>query len=90
MSRDNTSCIVADFRTLPAPPDPAWLLGKDGLLRKFARVIAEEHRYQSLPILGDLLQEAGCTDRNILAHCRAGQPHQSGCWVVDWLCGRLH
>jgi hypothetical protein len=34
------------------------------------------------------LEEAGCTDRDILSHCRAPREHWRGCWVVDLLLGR--
>jgi hypothetical protein len=41
-----------------------------------------------LPILADALEEAGCTDADILAHCRGPGPHVRGCWVVDLLLGK--
>jgi hypothetical protein len=36
-----------------------------------------------LGVLGDALEEAGCNDARLLAHCRGGGPHVRGCWVVD-------
>ena len=36
-----------------------------------------------LAILADALEDAGCTDADILDHCRSGGPHVRGCWVVD-------
>jgi hypothetical protein len=41
-----------------------------------------------LAILGDALEDAGCTDRAILDHCRGPGPHVRGCWVVDLILGR--
>jgi hypothetical protein len=38
-----------------------------------------------LAILADALEEAGCTDQEILAHCRGGGEHVRGCGVVDLL-----
>lgn len=38
-----------------------------------------------LPILADALEEAGCTDADILAHCRGPRSHVRGCWVIDLL-----
>jgi hypothetical protein len=35
-----------------------------------------------LPVLADALKEAGCADAELLAHCRRGEPHQAGCWVI--------
>jgi hypothetical protein len=40
-----------------------------------------------LGILADALEEAGCADGAILAHCRVTGPHVRGCWVVDRLLG---
>jgi hypothetical protein len=43
----------------------------------------EERAYDRLPILADALEEAGCTNAEILAHCRELGEHVRGCWVVD-------
>jgi hypothetical protein len=42
-------------------------------------------RFRELTILADALEEAGCTDETVLAHCRRHGPHVRGCWVVDWV-----
>jgi hypothetical protein len=39
-------------------------------------------------VLADALEEAGCTDADILSHCRGPGPHVRGCWVVDLLLGK--
>jgi hypothetical protein len=49
-----------------------------------ARAIYDGHRFTDLPILADALEEAGCTDAAILAHCRTGE-HVRGCWALDAL-----
>jgi hypothetical protein len=41
-----------------------------------------------MPILADALEEAGCDNVDILAHCRGGGEHVRGCWVVDLLLGK--
>ena len=48
-----------------------------------ARTIYEDRAFDLMPILGDALEEAGCTDGDILRHCRNGGMHARGCWVVD-------
>jgi hypothetical protein len=53
-----------------------------------ARVIYEERRFEDLPILADALQDAGCDNADVLAHCRGPGPHVRGCWVIDLLLGR--
>ncbi|HYV39290.1 MAG TPA: hypothetical protein VE988_26615 [Gemmataceae bacterium] len=41
-----------------------------------------------LAVLADALEEAGCTNPDILNHCRDEGPHVRGCWVVDLLLGK--
>jgi hypothetical protein len=48
-------------------------------------MINEEGRFEALPILADALEEAGCRDADLLAHCRAPGPHARGCWLLDAL-----
>jgi hypothetical protein len=64
---------------------PAW---RTPLTRSMTQTIYEEHRFGDLPILADALEEAGCTDADILAHCRGSGPHVRGCWVIDLLLGK--
>jgi hypothetical protein len=37
------------------------------------------------PILADALEDAGCTNQDMLEHCRQPGEHVRGCWVVDLL-----
>jgi hypothetical protein len=37
----------------------------------------------ALAVLSDALEEAGCTDTNILEHLRSPGPHVRGCWALD-------
>jgi hypothetical protein len=67
---------------------PSWLAWNSGLVGKIAHVIYAERRFQDLPILADALEDAGCTDAEILAHCRQPAPHALGCWVVDQVLGK--
>jgi hypothetical protein len=41
-----------------------------------------------LAVLADALEEAGCTDAELLGHLRGPGPHVRGCWVVDLLLGK--
>jgi hypothetical protein len=72
----------------PASLDPAWLEWRGGTVRRIAQTIHDEYRFDELPVLADALEEAGCTDADILAHCRAGGDHVRGCWLVDLLLAR--
>jgi hypothetical protein len=70
------------FRPAPAVA-PGCLHGHSGAVRKLAEVIYEERAFDRLPVLADALEEAGCTDLAMLAHCRQPGDHARGCWVLD-------
>jgi hypothetical protein len=53
-----------------------------------AQAICNEGSFDRLPTLADALERAGCTDTDILSHCRSEGPHVRGCWVVDLLLGK--
>src|SRR5260370_13288911 len=72
----------------PVALDPAWLAWNGGTVRKMAEAIYDDRAFDRLPILADALEEAGCTDRDILDHCRSGGDHVRGCWVIDLLLGK--
>jgi hypothetical protein len=71
----------------PARLDPVWLHSSDGAVSRVARSIYDERRWSEMPVLGDALEEAGCTDPGILNHCHAEPIHARGCWLVDRLLG---
>jgi hypothetical protein len=75
------------FRPAPAV-DPSWLAWNGGTVAKLAAAIYDERRFGDLPILADALEEAGCADAAVLAHCREPGDHVRGCWAVDLLTGR--
>jgi hypothetical protein len=52
---------------------------------RIARSIYEGRGFDQMPILADGLEEAGCSDPHILAHCREQGEHVRGCWLVDLL-----
>jgi hypothetical protein len=68
--------------------DPAWLACNDGAAGKVARAIYDNHEFNHLPILADALEEAGCSDADILAHSRQPGEHARGCWVLDLVLGK--
>jgi hypothetical protein len=74
------------FRTIKA--GDLWLCWNDGAIRKMAQHIYDDRAFDRLPLLADALEDAGCTDADILAHCRSGGEHVRGCWVVDLLLGK--
>ena len=54
-----------------------------------ARGMYESQDFGPMPVLADALDDAGCTDAEVLAHCRGDGPHVRGCWVVDGLLGKM-
>jgi hypothetical protein len=71
----------------PVAIEPEWLTRLDGTVVRLARDIYDAHRFEEMPVLGDALEDAGCGDEGILAHCRGPGPHACGCWLVDGLLG---
>jgi hypothetical protein len=86
------------FGPLPfrfAALDPAWLAWNDGTVSKLAQAAYDDRRLPSghldvprLAVLADALEDAGCTDADLLGHLRGPGPHVRGCWSVDLLLGR--
>ena len=69
----------------PVAIDPSWLTTD---VRLLATGIYDDKAFDRMPILADALQDAGCTNDDILSHCRSEGPHVRGCWVVDLLLGK--
>jgi hypothetical protein len=66
--------------------DPAVLHWQDATVPKLAQAIYEERAFDRLPTLADALEDAGCDNSDILAHCR-GPGHTSGAagwWTCCW------
>ena len=66
----------------PVAADPAWLTPTAVAI---ATALYAHRAFDRMPILADALEEAGCTNADVLLHCRSGGPHVRGCWVVDLL-----
>jgi hypothetical protein len=69
---------------LPAV-QPAWLKWNHRTIPAIARGIYDDRAFDRLGILADALEDAGCSDPAILAHCREPGEHVRGCWVLDLL-----
>jgi hypothetical protein len=68
----------------PVSVAPEW---RTATVLALGRGILAERAFERLPILADALEEAGCSDTELLAHCREPRVHVLGCWVVDSLLG---
>jgi hypothetical protein len=86
------------FGTLPFRPvgiDAAWLSWKGGLVRHLADVAYRERELPAgildvarLAVLADALEEAGCSDAELLGHLRGPGLHVRGCFAVDAILGK--
>ena len=72
----------------PSRVEDGWLAWQGGLIVAMARQADEAGDYGGLPVLADALEEAGCTDADLLGHLRGPGPHVRGCWAVDLLLGK--
>jgi hypothetical protein len=87
-ARADQAALLRDLFGNPFRPptlDPSWLNANRGSAARIARAAYDEQRFGSLPVLADALEEAGCENEDILAHCRGPGFHARGCWVVDLL-----
>jgi hypothetical protein len=82
------------FRPL-RPLDPGWLTWNNGVIPILAQAIYEERSLPEgtldparLAVLADALEDAGCTEAELLAHLRGPGPHVRGCHAIDALLGR--
>jgi hypothetical protein len=75
-------CIVGNpFRA--ATTDPERARRNRGTVTGLAEAIYQERAFDRLPVLADALEEAGCTDAELLGHLRDGGTHVRGCWALD-------
>jgi hypothetical protein len=61
---------------------PDWVRWNDRCPARMAEYIREHRAFEVMPILADALEDAGCTDADVLAHCRQQEMHTANCWVI--------
>jgi hypothetical protein len=100
MAREKTeqAVVVRDlfgnpFR--PATISPAVLAWNDAVIVRLAQAAYDERHLPAgsldnsrLAVLADALEEAGCTDADMLDHLRSPGPYVRGCWPVDLCLGK--
>jgi hypothetical protein len=76
-------------------PDATVLGWNGGVIVALADAAYEERLRPSgkidparLALLADALEDAGCSDAEVLGHLRGPGPHVRGCWAVDLLLAR--
>lgn len=68
----------------PVVLENSWLAPKVVAL---AREIYDNRAIDRLPVLADALEEDGCQETDMLAHCRGASSHVLGCWLADLILG---
>jgi hypothetical protein len=94
---DLLRCVIGPLPFRSPSIDPCW---RTPVVHSLAQAAYEERMApdpghpgwltldpDSLAVLADALEEAGCTDAELLAHLRRPGPHVRGCWAVDCLTG---
>src|SRR5262249_2457089 len=87
--------LVREFLGNPFRPlvlAPSVFHWNDRIIPKLAGALYADRALPSGPldngrlaILADAVEEAGCTDAEVLAHLRGPGPHVRGCWALDAL-----
>lgn len=72
----------------PVTIDPGWLTWNHATVPAIARHVYDDRAFHDLPMLANALEDAGCTNGDLLAHCRGPGPHVRGCWAVELLLGK--
>jgi hypothetical protein len=80
--------IIANPFRPPPPLASAVLAYSGGAVPRLAEPIYAAGRFEDLPVLADLLEEAGLTDAELLGHLRGPGPHVLGCHALDAVLGK--
>jgi hypothetical protein len=62
-----------------------WLRWRNGAVVEAAQACYARGECEDLSHLARTLEQAGCNNEDILAHCRASSGHVRGCWALDLL-----
>ena len=69
----------------PVVFDPAWRTPE---VARLSQAIYERRAFDLLPEFADVLEVAGCTNQDLLVHCRSRSEHARGCWALDLVLGK--
>jgi hypothetical protein len=78
--------LWCDSKAATVGIDPTWLTSN---VIALAQTIHDERAFDRLPVLGDALEEGGCTNDDILKHCRQPGKHVAGCSLIDLLLKKM-
>jgi hypothetical protein len=84
---DMRRCIFGN-RFRPPSLDKSWLTWNGNAVVKPAQSIYDNRDFTRMPELADALAQGGCTNSDILDHCRQKGEHTRGCWLIDMILGK--
>jgi hypothetical protein len=92
---DLLRCVFGSpYRPAPAV-DLAWLAWNGGTAQRLAEFAYAKRTLPEgtldaarLALVADALEDAGCTDAELLGHLRGPGPHVRGCWALDLITNR--
>jgi hypothetical protein len=70
------------FRPMAAA-EPVWLTRNGGIVSALANAIYDAGDFARTPLVADALEDADCTDAEILGHLRGPGLYVRGCWAPD-------
>jgi hypothetical protein len=77
------------MKTAPSETEVfSWLAFNNNTARDLAFSIHDRGQTDAFPILADALEEAGCTNADLLDSCCTGDPDIDGAWVLQVLLGK--
>jgi hypothetical protein len=87
------AAVLRDVMHAPYRPvylRASWRRWNDAVVQRMAEAIYEGRRFSAdrMGVLADALEEAGCTDPDLLGHLRGPGPHVRGCWGLDAVLGK--
>ena len=82
------SALFRDILGNPFRPVAFDLSWRTPSVVNLAEAIYQHLAFDCMPLLAGALEEVGCRDADLLAHCRWSWPHVRGCWVVDLILGK--
>ena len=94
-TKTNPDAVIAEVLREVIGPQPfrsqsvpaSVLQWQGGVVLGLAAEIYGERRFQDMPILADLMKQAGLADNEVLRHLQRRE-HCLGCWCLDLLLGK--
>jgi hypothetical protein len=86
--KDSHSTIIRDVFGNPHNPIGIDRSCLTPAIVSLGRTIYENGTFHRMRELADGLEGTGCTNEEILEHCRNSGDHMRGCWVVDLILGK--